>query len=161
MTMIGKACFAIAVAGCCLIVPALPPAWADDAPPGSGEGRYTFNKTADGFVRLDMQTGEVSVCNQRSIGWACQAAPEDRAVLENEIARLRNENAALKKDLLARGLPLPSGATPEPPAVSQHEPQPQWRGDSDLDRMMAIVGRIWHRFVEAIARAEKQMQNKG
>jgi hypothetical protein len=112
-------------------------------------------------VRLDMLTGEVSVCSQRSIGWACQAAPEDRAVLENEIARLRNENAALKKDLLARGLPLPSGATPEPPAVSQHEPQPQWRGDSDLDRMMAIVGRIWHRFVEAIARAEKQMQNKG
>jgi hypothetical protein len=45
--------------------------------------------------------------------------------------------------------------------VSQGEPVPQWRGDSDLDRMMAIVGRIWHRFVEAIARAEKQMQNKG
>jgi hypothetical protein len=159
MTMIGKASFAIAVAACCLIAP--PAARADDAPPGSGEGRYTFNKAADGFVRLDMQTGEVSVCSQRSIGWACQAAPEDRAVLESEIARLRAENAALKKDLLARGLPLPSGAMPESPMVSQGEPVPQWRGDSDLDRMMAIVGRIWHRFVEAIARAEKQMQNKG
>jgi hypothetical protein len=34
--------------------------------------------------------------------------PEDRAVLENEIARLRSENAALKKDILSRGLPLPS-----------------------------------------------------
>ena len=35
-------------------------------------------------------------------------------MLESEIARLRAENAALKKDLLARGLPLPSGAMPEP-----------------------------------------------
>ena len=64
-----------------------------------------------------MQTGEVSLCSQRTVGWACQAAPEDRAVLENEIARLRSENAALKKDLLSRGLPLPPGAMPEPPVA--------------------------------------------
>jgi hypothetical protein len=155
MAMIGKA-FAIVVAGCWLAVPVL----ADDTPPGSGEGRYSFNKVADGFVRLDTQTGEVALCSQRSVGWACQAAPEDRAVLENEIARLRAENVALKKDMLSRGLPLPPGTT-EPPAVSERESVPQWRGDSDLDRMVALVGRIWHRFVDAIARAEKQLQNKG
>ncbi len=154
--MIGKA-FAVVAAGCCLTVPVL----ADDAPPGSGEGRYSFNKVADGFVRLDTQTGEVAVCSQHGVGWACQAAPEDRAVLENEIARLRAENGALKKDLLARGLPLPSGTMPEPPALRQGERLPQWRGDSDLDRMMAFVGRMWHRLVEAITRAEKQLQNKG
>ena len=159
--MIGKT-FAIAVTGCCLIVPPLLPASADDAPPpGTGEGRYTFNKVTDGFVRLDMQTGDVSLCSQHGVGWACQAAPEDRTVLENEIARLRAENAALKKDLLSRGLPLPSGATPEPPSVGQGERAPQWHGDSDLDRMMAFVGRAWQRFLEALARAEKQMQNKG
>ncbi len=152
--MIGKA-FAIVAAGCCLAVPV----FADDAPPGSGEGRYSFNKAADGFVRLDTQTGEVALCSQRSVGWACQTAPEDRAVLESEITRLRAENAALKKDMLSRGLPLPSGAMPEPPSVSERAPL--WHGDSDLDRMMALVGRIWQRFVDAIARAEKQLQNKG
>jgi hypothetical protein len=164
MTMIGKT-FAIAVTGCCLIGPALLPAsaeaWADDAPPGAGEGRYAFNKVPDGFVRLDMQTGDVSLCSQHGVGWACQAVPEDRAVLENEIARLRSENAALKKDILARGLPLPSGAMPEPPSVSQGERLPQWHSNSDLDRVMAFVGQVWHRFVEAIARAGKQMQNRG
>ena len=110
--MINKA-FAVVIAGFCLIVPAL----ADDATPETDEGRYTFSKVADGFVRLDTQTGEVSLCSQRTVGWACQAVPEDRAVLENEIARLRRENAALKKDILARGLPLPAGAMPEPPVV--------------------------------------------
>ena len=68
-------------------------------------------------MRLDTQTGEVSLCSQRTVGWACQAMPEDRAVLESEIARLRRENAALKKDILARGLPLPAGTLPEPPVV--------------------------------------------
>ena len=72
-----------------------------------------------------MQTGEVSVCSQRAVGWACQAAPEDRAVLENEIARLRTENAALKKEILAHGLPLPGGAMPEPPAARDSDRAPQ------------------------------------
>ncbi len=69
-------------------------------------------------MRLDTQTGEVALCSQHAVGWACEAAPEDRAVLENEIARLRSENAALKKEILARGLPLPPGATPEPPVAA-------------------------------------------
>ena len=93
----------------------MPAVAADDATPDTADGRYIFNKIADGggLLRLDTQTGEVALCSQRSVGWACEAAPEDRAVLENEIARLRSENAALKKDILSRGLPLPPGAMPE------------------------------------------------
>jgi len=122
-------------------------------------GRYTFNKVTDGFVRLDTQTGEVSVCGRRAVGWACQAAPEDRAVLESEIARLRGENAVLKKDILSRGLPLPAGALPEP-VIGDNEQAPRWDGHSDLDRMMAFVKRVWHRLVDAIARAQRPAPNK-
>jgi len=153
--MIGKA-FAIVLGGISLLAPAS----AEDAPPGNDEGRYTFNKVEDGFVRLDTQTGDVSLCSRRAVGWACQAAPEDRAVLENEIARLRTENAALKKDILSRGLPLPAGTMPEPPTTSENGRMPRWGGHSDLDRMVAFVGRMWHRLVEAIVRAQKQGQNK-
>jgi hypothetical protein len=136
------------------------PAFADEAPPSDEGGRYTFNKIADGFLRLDTQTGEVSVCSQRAVGWACLAAPEDRAALEAQIARLRSENAALKKDILSRGLPLPSGAAPEPPAARDGGPTVQLPTDADVDRMVAFVGRVWHRFVDAIARAQKQVLNK-
>jgi hypothetical protein len=152
--MIGKWTVAVAV----LVVAT--PVFADDAPPSNDGGRYTFNKIADGFLRLDTQTGEVSVCTQRAVGWACLAAPEDRAVLEAQIARLRGENAALKKDILSRGLPLPSGATPEPPATRDGGPTVQLPSDADVDRMVAFVGRVWHRFVDAIARAQKQVLNK-
>jgi hypothetical protein len=152
--MIDKA-VAVFIAGFCLLAPAR----ADEATPDNAGGRYTFNKVADGFLRLDMQTGEVSLCGQRSVGWTCQAAPEDRAVLENEIARLRIENAALKKDILARGLPLPAGALPEPPPVREGDRLPPGV-NSDLHRMMAFVGRVWHRLVEAIAQAQKQALNK-
>jgi len=148
--------FATLFAGFCLIAPAL----ADDATPDSGGGRYTFSKVAEGFLRLDTQTGEVAVCSQRTVGWACQAVPEDRAVLENEIARLRKENAALKKDMLARGLPLPSGAMPEPPSVRNGDRLPRLGSNPDVDRMVALVGRMWHQLVDAIVRAQKQVLNK-
>jgi len=114
----------------------------------------------EGFVRLDTQSGEVALCSRRTVGWACQAAPEDRAALENEIARLRRENAALKKDLLSRGLPLPPGAMPTPPVAQNDEHMLRLPNDADIDRMVAFVGRVWHRLVEAIARAQKEVLNK-
>src|SRR5215471_15383493 len=39
------------------------PAIADEATPDHPQGRYTFNKVADGFLRLDTQTGEVALCS--------------------------------------------------------------------------------------------------
>lgn len=137
------------------------PALADDATPDDNVGRYTFSKVADGFVRLDMQTGEVSLCSPRTVGWACQAAPEDRAVLENEITRLRSENAKLKKDLLARGLPLPPGVMPEPSTGSDNDITLRLPDNSDFDHAVAFVDRIWHEFVAALNRAQKQMLNRG
>jgi len=135
----------------CLIAPVR----AEPAPPDSAGGRYVFSKQADGFVRLDTQTGEVSLCSQKSVGWACQTAPDDRAVLENEIARLRNENTVLKKDLLSRGLPLPPSAQPQNGAPNLRLPS-----DADVDRMVGLAGRVWHRFLDALDRAEKQVLNK-
>lgn len=163
---------AIAMAALCLV--GLPiwaqistPALADaSAPPDSAGGRYMFKKQTDspgdGYVRLDTQTGEVALCTQRSVGWACQAAPEDRAVLENEIARLRAENAALKKELLSRGLPLPPGVGPEVATVpaTQNSVTLQLPSDADIDRMVAYAGRLWHRFIDAVERAEMQVLNK-
>jgi len=148
----------VAAAALVLTVPAL----ADDATPDSAGGRYIFNKTADGMVRLDTQSGQVALCSQKTVGWACEAAPEDRAVLVNEIARLRAENAALKKDILSRGLPLPPGASPllpEPP-VAQNSITVPLPSDADLDRIAAFANKVWHRFKEMVERAQQQIFNK-
>ncbi len=66
-----------------------------DSAPGR-MGRFSFNRVDDGFLRLDNQTGQIAYCSPHSVGWACQAVPEDRAALEKEIARLQNEVATLK-----------------------------------------------------------------
>jgi len=151
-----KKTIAGALIGFCLLVPAL----ADEATSDHEGGRYSFSKQADGVLRLDTQTGEVSLCSQRTVGWACQAVPDDRAVLENEIARLRRENVLLKKDILARGLPLPAGATSEPPAMSEHQHLPGFNDNADVDRVLALARRAWHRFIDIIVRAEKQIMDK-
>ena len=79
------------------------PATAEDIPLQEGASRYSFNRVDDGFVRFDRRTGQVALCGARAVGWGCQTMPEERAALENEIARLTQENDALKKRLSARG----------------------------------------------------------
>ncbi len=135
---------------------------ADDATtPQAGEARYEFHQVADGFLRLDTQTGEVTLCSRRAVGWACLVAPEDRVALENEIARLRKDNAALKQALLSRGLPLPPGMIPEAgPDDNGNSLTLRLPDDADLNRLMAFVGKMWHRFVEAIVNAQSQVQHK-
>jgi hypothetical protein len=94
--------------------------------------RFTYHPIDDGYLRLDLRTGEVATCRQRGAGWTCTLAPEERAALEGEIARLQRDNALLKSALLERGLPLPApqadgpapaappqAAPPVPPPVAQ------------------------------------------
>ena len=140
---------------------------ADDQTPDTAGGRYTLNKVADGFIRLDTQTGAVTLCSQRAVGWACQAAPEDRTTYESEIARLRSDNAALKQALLSHGLPLPSvanpAADPEQPAGHEHENDVTIRlpSNAEINRAANYVAQMWQRFVDAVTRAQKQILNKG
>jgi hypothetical protein len=151
---------AVVVAVLCVGVPAV----ADEATPDTAGGRYVFQKQADGYLRLDSQTGEVALCGARGVGWACEAAPEDRALLENEITRLRTENAELKKEILSHELPLPAGVAPEPLAQNDQSQNGGFTvrlpSDADIDRMVSFVGNVWHRFVDAVERAQKQVFNR-
>jgi hypothetical protein len=135
------------------------PARADEAKPDTEGGRYVFSKQASGLLRLDTQSGVVSLCSEQPVGWTCQAVPEDRSLFESEIARLQNENATLKKIILAHGLSLPPGAAPEAPAA-QNGPSLRLPRDADIDRAIAFVGKVWQRFIDAVTRAEKQIFNK-
>jgi hypothetical protein len=49
---------------------------------------------------------------------------------------------------------------PEPPAAGANDITIRLPSDAELDRAVAYMGRIWHRFVEAVARAQQQMLNK-
>jgi hypothetical protein len=127
-----------------------PAAHAQSAPE-SENGRYSFSPVSDGMLRLDTRSGQVSLCARKDTGWACNAVPDERSALENEIARLQRENGAMKKDMLARGLPLPSGvagaAADKQRELNVTVPLPS---DAEIDRMMTAFEKMWRRIVELV-----------
>jgi hypothetical protein len=119
--------------------------------PDTENGRYTFSQMPDGMLRLDTRTGAVSLCAKKETGFACNTVPDERQALENEIARLQRENGALKKDMLARGLPLPGGVA-SAPSAQQRElnlkvPLPS---DAEIDRVMSAFEKMWRRIVDMV-----------
>lgn len=136
------------------------------APPPASDGRYTFHRMNDGFVRLDSRTGQVAQCGQVAAGWTCTVAPEERAAMDAEIARVQSENAALKRELLARGIELPAGVRPEPPQVRAPEAQTDARpgtrlpAEAELDRAFNFMKGVWRRLIEMMAELQRDIQRK-
>lgn len=135
-------------------------AHAEGVAPDSENGRFTFNQVADGWLRLDTRTGQVSLCSQRSAGFTCQAVADERAALEGEIARLQNENAALKKEMIARAVPLPGTSKPDAQAA---KPQIELKlpSEADMDRLMTFMERLWRRLIDMVQRVQKDIDKKG
>jgi len=128
------------------------PAYAQPAP-DSENGRYTFSQMSDSMLRLDTRTGAVSLCARKDAGWSCNTVPDERTALENEIARLQRENGALKKDMVARGLPLPNSVTGLPASpTDQRELQLKvpLPSDAEIDRVMSAFERMWRRLVDMV-----------
>lgn len=142
------------------ITPAAPAATPPTSPGDGEDARYSFNRVPDGYLRLDARTGQVAMCSRRQVGWACQLVPEDRLVLDSEIARLQSENGKLKKELLSRGLPLPSGVDEPPRARATPHDEAQRSGREDLDRTLRALTTMWTRFVEMIANLTRDVMKK-
>ena len=139
---------------------AAPAAHAQNGQPEGDDSRYTFNRADDGYLRLDGRTGQVSLCTRRTVGWACQTVADERSALESEIARLQNENVALKRELLTHNLPLPGVVKPEPPVAKNEEPRLQLPSDADFNKMVAFVEKVWRRMVEMIVTLQKDVLKK-
>jgi hypothetical protein len=135
-------------------------AQAQTATPDSENGRFTFNQVQDGLLRLDTRTGQVSLCSKQAAGWACHAVPDERTALEGEIARLQNENATLKKDMIARGMPLPGGVKTNPPSIKP-EIELKLPSEADIDRLMTFMEKIWRRLIDMVQNLQKDIDKKG
>jgi hypothetical protein len=131
---------------------------AQESLPENEHGRYTFKEIANELLRLDSRTGEVAQCSKRAVGWACQALPEDRTALESEIARLQNENAALKREFAARGLALPDGI--KSPPAGKSDSDLKLPSDADLDRAMSFLERAWRRLVDMVQNLQREMDSE-
>jgi hypothetical protein len=103
----------------------------------------------------------VSLCSQRGAGWSCLTVPDERNALETEIVRLQAENAALKREMSARGLALPGGLK----APERIEPKPdelviKLPKEADLDRALAFMEKAWRRLIEMVQAMQREMEKK-
>ncbi|MEO1200437.1 MAG: hypothetical protein AAFX39_14600 [Pseudomonadota bacterium] len=115
------------------------------------DGRYLLQRTDDGFFRVDRETGEASVCRERSVGWTCQLVPDDREALEDEISRLAEENQDLRR-LLARledeGASTGGDSEIAPEADAPPSSDNGIPTDEELDQVMDTFEQIMRRFFD-------------
>jgi hypothetical protein len=91
-------------------------------------------------------------------GWACKVVPDERSALESEIARLQSDNATLKKDLLARGLPVPGG--PGPSSAKPGEPELKLPSDAEVDKVISFLEKVWRRLIEMGRSVQRDVEKK-
>ena len=129
----------------CAVLLGLGPAMAQDTP-DKANGRYALSPTTGGQLRLDTATGQVSFCSTGAAGWACNVVPDERQALDAEIGRLQADNAALKKELLGRGLPLPGGVKPDR-SDARADLVIKLPSDAEIDRALTVFEKVWRRMV--------------
>src|SRR5437016_1770044 len=65
----------------------------------SNTGRFAILSTPDGLVRLDTQSGAVSLCSRDGGEIRCRMSSDERSALEDKIEQLSRENSELKAKL--------------------------------------------------------------
>ena len=78
------------------------------AAPG-GAGRFAMTPVEGGFLRMDTDTGTVSLCAKKPAGWTCETVADDYKALQKDADRLTKENEALKRELAELRKDAPSG----------------------------------------------------
>ena len=106
------------------------------------EERYRLERTDNGYVRLDTQTGDMSICEERTGQLVCRAAAEERAAFHNEIDRLNDAVATLEKRVSALEKSPPSTGLPS---------------EEEFDRTMSYMERFFRGFMDIVRDNEKDV----
>lgn len=99
---------------------------AQDAP-----GRYQIAPTPSGIVRLDTQTGAMTLCRDEGDLLTCDGTAAVRGVKPEEVKALENRIAALEKALKDSQIPQKS-ALPD---------------QAEIDRSLSIMEQMMRRFM--------------
>lgn len=104
--------------------------------------RYTLEKSESGFVRLDRQTGAVTLCTEADGALTCRMAADERAAYDEDLARLEKRVDALEKQI-ADGTAAKSGELPS---------------DAEIDRSIGIMERFMRAFFGLVQEFQGQEQ---
>jgi hypothetical protein len=105
------------------------------APSPDQQNRFQLERTEHGVVRLDRQTGAMTLCRDENGALACRMQPDERAAYEDELDRLTKRVTALEERLSQ----TPPTALPT---------------DEEVDRSLSIMERFMRTFMGIVGEFE-------
>jgi hypothetical protein len=91
--------------------------------------RFQLERSGDHFIRLDKQTGAMSLCEEKEGSLVCRMAADERAAYEDELDRLSNRVTALEnKSIVNKALP----------------------SDAEIDRSISIMEKMMKSFMGVV-----------
>lgn len=114
----------------------------------TAQGRFTMHPVEGGVLRLDTQSGTMSMCRDKAGQWSCEALPDERAALEKEIERLSTENRDLQGAI--KKLEEIAGVPDAKPKAGVQLPT-----EEDVDKAMSYIQRMFKKFREKLKEFEE------
>ncbi|MDQ0455274.1 hypothetical protein [Rhizobium paknamense] len=99
-----------------------PQAGAED----DGKGRFRMLEKGDSVIRLDTETGAMSICQEKDGELLCRLGADERQAYQEDMERLEKRVEALEKKAAVSGGGVPS--------------------DEEVDRSLSIMERMMRRF---------------
>lgn len=124
-------------------------------------GRFTMTPTEGGYLKLDSETGAVSLCAKKDGAWACELVPDSQQKLAKENEALRAEIKALKDDI-KRMEDVIGLSEPKPGEGPPSEPRPGGRdklqlpSEKDVDKAFDYVEGMMKKLRERLKRLEER-----
>ena len=104
------------------------------------KGRFELRRSGDNFIRLDNQTGVVSLCAESNGIWQCTTAKDDYTTAVKQLEKLQKENTRLKRQIAAKS------------------EKPRLPNDRELDRVMGMFEKMMRRFLDFSGEIKKLPQ---
>lgn len=125
--------------------------------------RFLVTEIEGGIMRVDRQTGEVSVCKEQRGKWNCKLVPDDRLTLERQIDDLERDNLALRRSDRYRRDTLRDHRG-DRRRMQEYDDLADDPGDGDglmspeeVDKAMNTVERMMNRFMETARQIRRRM----
>ncbi|MEI5681588.1 MULTISPECIES: hypothetical protein [unclassified Mesorhizobium] len=97
--------------------------------------RYRLEKSESGYVRMDTQTGEMSICEERAGQLVCKLAADERKAYQDQADRLQSELKALEERV---------AAIEKSPLINPKSVLPT---DEEFEKTMGYMERFMRRFM--------------
>lgn len=130
--------------------------------PGDGsqaiKTRFTMTPANGGFIRMDTETGVLSFCSGKSGALRCQLVPDDRAALEKDIKRLKQQNKTLREDN-KRLEDMVLGLGNKPGSSSSSKRTFRLPSEEEVDKALNYVERMYKKFRDKLRELEAEKKD--